>query len=72
MSDVEQGSGTATAAVEPPSTVGRVFHFVTDHPKTSLLVGAGLSAAVGAELIAAALLGGAITLVLKRNRDKGA
>jgi hypothetical protein len=45
------------------SSVGRVLDFVTDHPKTSLVVGAGVSLVAGAEILAAGLFGGAVALL---------
>jgi hypothetical protein len=51
------------------SAVRRVLDFCGGHPKTSLVIGAGVSAIAGAELLAAALVGGAITLALGRLRE---
>jgi ElaB/YqjD/DUF883 family membrane-anchored ribosome-binding protein len=45
------------------SALGRAWDFMTDHPKTTMIVGAGVSMVAGAELLAAALVGGALTLV---------
>jgi ElaB/YqjD/DUF883 family membrane-anchored ribosome-binding protein len=66
MSEAEKAP---EAAAEPArSTVGRVLDFVSDHPKTSMVLGAGVSVFAGAELLAAALVGGAITLAFGRSR----
>jgi hypothetical protein len=54
---------------EPPrSWIARGVRFVSDHPKTSLVIGAGLGA--GAEIVAAALVGGALALLWKRDTSK--
>jgi hypothetical protein len=50
------------------SMLGKAWDFMVDHPKTSMLVGAGVSVVAGAELIAAALVGGAVTLVFAPRR----
>jgi hypothetical protein len=52
------------------SLLGRTFDFVIDHPKTSMLLGAGFSVVAGAEILAAALVGGAITLVFTPRAPK--
>ena len=53
--------------------IGRMVDFVGRHPKTSLVVGAGVSLLAGAEILAIALVGGAATLALgrfRKNRNK--
>lgn len=55
-----------SALPAPSSRLGSVVGFVRHHPKTSLVVGAGLSFFAGMELLAAAMLGGAVTLVFRR------
>lgn len=53
--------------------IGRMVDFVGRHPKTSLVVGAGVSLLAGAEILAVALVGGAATLALgrfRKNRNK--
>jgi len=54
-----------SAPPAPTTRVGRVVGFVRHHPKTSLVVGAGLSFMAGMELLAAAMLGGAVTLAFR-------
>jgi len=49
--------------------IGRMMDFVGRHPKTSLVVGAGISLVAGAEILAIALVGGAATLALGRFRN---
>ncbi len=62
MSDEPQ-----TTASQPgdngKGVLGKAWDFMMEHPKTSLVVGAGVSLVAGAELLAAALVGGAVTLV---------
>ena len=45
------------------SMLGKAWDYMVEHPKTSMLVGAGVSMVAGAEILAAALIGGAVTLV---------
>jgi hypothetical protein len=44
--------------------VGKTWRFIVEHPKMSLVASAGVSMVAGAGLLAAALVGGAVTLVL--------
>ena len=67
MSEAER---PATPTPEERTPIGRVVDFVGRHPKTSLVVGAGVSLVAGAEIVAIALLGGAATLALGRFRNK--
>ena len=70
MSD---GQETGTSQARGPGSktlVGKAFDFVIDHPKTSMLLGAGMSAVAGAELLAAALVGGAVVLVFTPRSSK--
>jgi hypothetical protein len=54
----------------PRSWIARGVRFVGDHPKTSLVVGAGLGVAAGAEILAAALVGGSLALLWKTDTSK--
>jgi hypothetical protein len=58
------------AQVQPKSMLGRAWDYMVDHPKTSMIVGAGAAAVAGAELIAAALVGGAVTLVFAPRKPR--
>ena len=60
MSDAQQ---TETSHPGDKTMLGRAWDFMVDHPKTSMIVGAGVSLVAGAEILAAALVGGAVTLV---------
>ncbi len=44
------------------TVVDQAMKLVSDHPKASLVVGAGVSFLVGLELLGAALVGGAVAL----------
>jgi hypothetical protein len=67
----EQTEPKADAPQSTQSTVARALSFVAEHPKTSLVVGAGISAIAGLELLAAGFVGGAIALVFRGNGKKG-
>ncbi len=78
MSEDQANAGTPTKETDgsEPKTldgartvVDQALRLVNDHPKTSLVVGAGVSFLVGFELLGAALVGGAVALALGRRRQ---
>ena len=71
MSAEQKTEPEVSAPQSTQSTVARALSFVAEHPKTSLVVGAGISAVAGLELLAAGFVGGAIALALRRNGKKG-
>ena len=70
QNQVEPEASHESVVPAPPTRVGRLVGFMRHHPKTSLVVGAGISFMAGAELLAAALVGGAVVLAF-RGRGNG-
>jgi hypothetical protein len=57
-------------APPPRGPLARATDLVRSHPKTALLIGAELCLLAGAELAAAALLGGAVALLARSTRRR--
>ncbi len=68
---MNEPESTPDAEPSERTPLGRVVDFVGRHPKTSLVVGAGVSLIAGAEILAIALIAGAATLALGRFSNKG-
>lgn len=71
MANEENPQAVSEGEMRGRSALERLSRAVFAHPVTTLALGAGIGALMGAELLAAGLAGGAAVLLLERGNLRG-